>query len=60
MVMNIDLGWAKGILFYLDELIAGSRLYEDNKTLGDRKKVHEEILQMQRKNFRKSSKQMDL
>lgn len=35
--------------FYLDELIAGSRLYEDNKTLGDRKKVHEEILQMQKK-----------
>lgn len=35
--------------FYLDELIAGSRLYGDNKTLGARRKVHEEILQMQKK-----------
>lgn len=41
--------------FRLDELLAGSRLYEDNKTLGNRRKVHEEMLIMQEKLFGKAS-----
>ncbi|NLL77153.1 MAG: glycosyltransferase [Clostridiales bacterium] len=46
----------KGERFYrLNELIAGSRLYDDNKTLGARRKVHEEMLTMQEKNFGKAS-----
>ena len=46
----------KGERFYrLNELIAGSRLYEDNKTLGARRKVHEEMLAMQEKNLGKAS-----
>ena len=46
----------KGERFYrLNELIAGSRLYEDNKTLGARRKVHEEMLTMQEKNLGKAS-----
>lgn len=46
----------KGEKFYrLNELIAGSRLYEDNKTLGARRKVHEEMLVMQKKNLGKAS-----
>lgn len=40
--------------FYrLNELIAGSRLYEDNKTLGSRLKVHNEIACMFKKNLGK-------
>lgn len=35
--------------YYLPELIAGSRLYNDNKTIGSRKKVHEEMIRMQKK-----------
>ena len=30
--------------YYLEELLAGSRLYNDNKTLGCRRQVHEEML----------------
>ena len=46
----------KGEKFYrLNEFIAGSRLYEDNKTLGARRKVHEEMLLMQKKNLGKAS-----
>ena len=46
----------KGEKFYrLNELIAGSRLYDDNKTLGARRKVHEEMLVMQKKNLGKAS-----
>lgn len=46
----------KGENFYrLNELIAGSRLYDDNKTLGARRKVHEEMLRMQEKNLGKAS-----
>lgn len=46
----------KGERFYrLNELIAGSRLYDDNKTLGARRKVHEEMLVMQEKNLGRAS-----
>ena len=46
----------KGEQFYrLNELIAGSRLYDDNKTLGSRRKVHEEMLKMQEKNLGKAA-----
>jgi len=46
----------KGEVFYhLNELIAGSRLYNDNKTLGSRRKVHEEMLHMQKKVLGKAS-----
>lgn len=46
----------KGEKFYrLNDFIAGSRLYEDNKTLGARRKVHEEMLTMQEKNLGKAS-----
>ncbi len=46
----------KGEKFYrLNDFIAGSRLYEDNKTLGARRKVHEEMLIMQEKNLGKAS-----
>lgn len=33
----------KETFYYLEETLAGSRLYADNKTLGSRRKVHEEI-----------------
>lgn len=47
----------KGEKFYrLDQFIAGSRLYDDNKTLGSRRKVHEEMLKMQKKNLGKADK----
>lgn len=46
----------KGETFYhLHEVLAGSRLYEDNKTLGARRKVHEEMLSMQEKNLGKAN-----
>ncbi|MHB9142807.1 MAG: glycosyltransferase family 2 protein [Paludibacter sp.] len=32
--------------YFLKEKLAGSRLYEENKTLGNRKAVHEEIISM--------------
>ena len=38
--------------YHLPVFIAGSRLYEDNKTLGARKKVHEEMLRMLKKNLK--------
>lgn len=36
----------KETFYYLEETLAGSRLYADNKTLGARRKVHEEICMM--------------
>ena len=46
----------KGEKFYrINDFIAGSRLYDDNKTLGARRKVHEEMLSMQKKNLGKAS-----
>ena len=42
-----------GVRFaYLEEKLAGSRLYSSNKTLGARVKVHREINDMFKKNFR--------
>lgn len=41
--------------YYTNELLAGSRLYDENKTIGSKRKVHEEILQMQEKNLGKAS-----
>ncbi|MGC8605666.1 MAG: glycosyltransferase, partial [Desulfomonilaceae bacterium] len=37
--------------FYLEELLAGSRMYETNKTLGQRVAVHYEINEMFREKF---------
>ncbi len=46
----------KGETFYhLHEILAGSRLYQENKTLGSRRNVHEEMLRMQEKNLGKAS-----
>lgn len=43
--------------FYrLNQVLAGSRLYDDNKTLGCRRKVHEEMLHMQKKILGKADK----
>ena len=43
-----------GVRFeFLDEKLAGSRLYDDNKTLGARIKVHKEINEMFKRTFRK-------
>ncbi len=43
-----------GVRFaYLEEKLAGSRLYADNKTLGARVKVHKEINDMLQKKFDK-------
>lgn len=42
----------RGLKFaYLEEKLAGSRLYADNKTIGSRVKVHKEINDMYRKRF---------
>ena len=41
--------------YYLREVLAGSRLYADNKTLGARRSVHEEMLVMQEKNLGRAS-----
>ncbi len=37
--------------YFLDLKLAGSRLYSDNKTLGSRKAVHEEIIKMLKSKF---------
>lgn len=42
--------------YYLQQILAGSRLYDDNKTLGCRRKVHEEMLYMQKKVLGKANK----
>lgn len=42
--------------YYLDQFLAGSRLYSDNKTLGCRRAVHEEMIRMQKKNLGKADK----
>lgn len=47
----LRLGKAGVIFGYLEEKLAGSRLYEDNKTLGSRVKVHREINDMFREKF---------
>lgn len=46
-----------GVKFgYLEEKLAGSRLYADNKTLGSRVKVHREINEMFKNRFGKTPK----
>lgn len=47
----LRLGKAKVHFGYLEEKLAGSRLYVDNKTLGARVKVHKEINDMFKKLF---------
>ena len=47
----LRLGKAKVRFGYLEEKLAGSRLYADNKTLGARVKVHREINDMFKKVF---------
>ncbi|GGI46244.1 glycosyl transferase [Paenibacillus marchantiophytorum] len=37
--------------YFLDQKLAGSRLYSDNKTLGSRRAVHEEIIVMLKEKF---------
>lgn len=39
--------------YYLDQKLAGSRLYSDNKTLGSRRAVHAEIITMLKQKFGK-------
>ncbi|TLS52019.1 glycosyltransferase [Paenibacillus antri] len=41
----LRIGQKKGF-YFLDQKVAGSRLYAENKTLGSRRKVHEEICSM--------------
>ena len=47
----LRLGKAGGRFGYLEEKLAGSRLYADNKTLGARVKVHKEINDMFKRLF---------
>lgn len=47
----LRLGKAGVCFAYLEEKLAGSRLYADNKTLGSRVKVHREINDMFKKQF---------
>lgn len=49
--MRLALGGAAFV--YLPEYFAGSRLYQDNKTLGARLEVHEEINNMLKKKLKK-------
>lgn len=49
----LRLGKADARFGYLEEKLAGSRLYADNKTLGARVKVHKEINGMFKKKFGK-------
>jgi glycosyltransferase involved in cell wall biosynthesis len=49
----LRLGKAGARFGYLEEKLAGSRLYADNKTLGARVKVHREINDMMKKLFGK-------
>lgn len=49
----LRLGKAGARFGYLEEKLAGSRLYADNKTLGARVKVHKEINDMFKKKFGK-------
>lgn len=49
----LRLGKANVKFAYLEEKLAGSRLYADNKTLGARVKVHKEINDMFKKKFGK-------
>lgn len=54
MDYELWLRWGKHISFYyLPQKLAGSRLYKDNKTLGQRIAVHYEINEMFRRNFGK-------
>ncbi|BBI36176.1 glycosyltransferase family 2 protein [Cohnella abietis] len=47
---------AKKPFYFLNQKLAGSRLYSDNKTLGNRKAVHEEIIVMLKGKLRKAPK----
>lgn len=47
----LRLGKAKTKFLYIEERLAGSRLYADNKTLGSRVKVHREINDVFRRLF---------
>lgn len=54
MDYELWLRWGKHISFnYLPQKLAASRLYKDNKTLGQRIAVHYEINEMFRRNFGK-------
>lgn len=54
MDYELWLRWGKNTSFYyLPKKLSGSRLYKDNKTLGQRIAVHYEINDMFRRNFRK-------
>lgn len=51
----LRLGKAGAHFAYMEEKLAGSRLYAENKTLGSRVKVHAEINDMQKRMFDKVS-----